>query len=94
VSRIVFILGAGASCEAGAPLMGNFLQRAEKLLPAPEFAPLFEEIAALSQLHSKSNFDLDNIEFVFATFEMAAMIGKMPYGRRTASEEEGISRSR
>jgi hypothetical protein len=83
MSRFVFILGAGASAEAGAPLMANFLERAETLLPKQEFAPLFEEIAALGTLHSKSNLDIDNIEFVFATFEMAALIGKMPYGRRT-----------
>jgi len=72
--------------EAGAPLMGNFLQRAEKLLPQQEYAPLFEEIAALGQLHSKANLDIDNIEFVFGTFEMAALIGKMPHGRSTAPE--------
>lgn len=75
-------MGAGASVEAGAPLMNEFLARAEQRLPAQEFAPLFEEIAALGRLHSKSNLDLDNIEFVFATFEMAALIGKMPLGRQ------------
>jgi hypothetical protein len=28
-----------------------------------------------------------SIEFVFATFEMAALIGKMPHGRSTALED-------
>lgn len=87
MSKFVFILGAGASKESGAPLMGDFLVQAEKLLPAQEFASLFEEIAALGQLHSKANLDIDNIEFVFATFEMAALIGKMPHGRSTAPQD-------
>ena len=33
VARIVFILGAGASRHAAAPLMADFIERAEELRP-------------------------------------------------------------
>jgi hypothetical protein len=62
--------------------MRDFLVRAEKLLPQ-EFASVFEEITTLGQRHSKANFDSDNVEFAFATFKMAALIGKMPHGRNS-----------
>jgi hypothetical protein len=36
VSDIVFILGAGASADAGAPLMADFLDRARDWMDSPD----------------------------------------------------------
>jgi len=85
MSKIVFILGAGASKQAGAPLMGDFLDSASKLLVMGEtgdkqkdFERVFSAIGSLQKVHSKSQLDLSNIESVFNAFEMANILGKMP----------------
>jgi hypothetical protein len=82
----VFILGAGASFEAGAPLMGNFLDRAEDLRRmgevddyAPEFDKVFSLIDALQALYAKSDIDLNNIEAIFGILEMASTVNRL-YG--------------
>src|SRR5688500_12425171 len=70
MSRTVFILGAGASMEAGAPVMRTFLDVADALrrggkLPAPRqasFDLVFKGITALSGAHSKAQLDIDNLE--------------------------------
>src|SRR5271156_2630675 len=82
MSETVFILGAGASHSAGAPLMRNFLDAAERLRThartgRADFELVFEGIAALQQAHFKSAIDLDNIESVFAAFEMAKLLGRL-----------------
>ena len=47
--------------------------------PADEcFKTVFEAIASLQAVHSKSQLDLNNIESVFTTFEMAKTIGRFP----------------
>ncbi len=84
----VFILGAGASKESGAPLMAEFLDTAEDLLRAGEFEEeeeqiekVFKVIALLQQVYSKSYLDLTNIESLFGALEMAIIIdqlGKIP----------------
>ncbi len=84
----VFILGAGASKEAGAPLMSEFIDVAEDLSRAGEFGDetaqidkVFEVIALLQQVYSKSFLDLTNIESLFGALEMATIIdqlGKIP----------------
>ena len=65
MSEIVFILGAGASESSGAPLMNNFLERAQKLyatgkLSAHEehFKRVFEIVSSLQIIHSKSKMDI------------------------------------
>lgn len=85
MSNIVFILGAGASADAGAPLMYDFLDKARDLYAAnkvwefeKQFAVVFEAISALQAVHSKTDMDLYNIESVFAAFEMGQLIGKLP----------------
>ena len=82
MSDVVFILGAGASKQAGAPLMANFLDVAHnlwklgKVKDAEEsFKKVFEARAALQSVHSKSSLDIDNIESVFTAFEMANTLG-------------------
>lgn len=85
MSEIVFILGAGASKEAGAPVMAEFLDKADELRRGQKlgefqehFDRVFEAIWALQQVHSKSQLDLDNLESVFGAFEMGRLTKKLP----------------
>ena len=85
MSEIVFILGAGASKEAGAPVMADFLDKADELRKGgeidqskPDFDRVFDAISALMSVHSKAQLDLDNIESVFAAFEMGRLIDRFP----------------
>jgi hypothetical protein len=86
VSRNVFILGAGASFLAGAPLMNSFIRTAQEiqrgnppLFPKEKayFDLVFKARTLLQQVHSKSELDINNIETLFGTFEMAALVGKL-----------------
>ncbi len=80
MAKTVFILGAGASRHAGAPLMNEFLERAWGLpatsnlgAEAPRhFALVRKGINALQLAHSKGDLDIWNLEAVFDAFEMAA----------------------
>ncbi len=85
MSEIVFILGAGASKEAGAPTMTDFLDEARRLSEegkvdpfGEDFERVFKAISALQIVYSKANIDLDNIESVFAAFEMGRLIKRLP----------------
>lgn len=79
----VFILGAGASKESGAPLMNNFLDVAEDLLRANAFkegdkiSKVFEVISKLQSVYAKSYLELTNIESLFGVIEMARVINKL-----------------
>lgn len=82
MSEFVFILGAGASVSSGAPVMNNFLERAEKLYRtgklreySSHFDRVFETISEMQSIHSKSEMDINNIETVYALLEMAKVIG-------------------
>jgi hypothetical protein len=85
-SKTIFLLGAGASKKAGVPLMKNFLDEAYDLWQqqklgeedAEHFKKVFNGISALQRVHSKSRLDINNLESVFATFEMAKLLNKMP----------------
>ncbi len=87
MSRTVFILGAGASAQAGAPLMWNFLEVAERLryeagaAAEQDFELVLKARAELQAVHSKARLDIENLESVFAAFEMAALRGAL--GRLT-----------
>jgi hypothetical protein len=85
MSEIVFILGAGASSEAGAPLMKNFLSRADQLRRelrtgpyADDFKRVDDAISELTRVHSKAQLNLDDLEEVFGAFEMAKVIQRFP----------------
>lgn len=80
----VIILGAGASRAAGAPLMYDFIDKATKIYRERDtrwaLAHFERVVAARRQLqlaYAKSNIDLDNIENLFSTFEMASLIGSV-----------------
>jgi hypothetical protein len=96
MSQTVFILGAGASRKAGAPLMQNFLDVSEQLRDGnqvseslAQFNLVFAALAALSQTHSKATLDIMNIESVFAAFEMAKLLGRL--GTLTVQEIDQLS---
>ena len=85
MSDVVFILGAGASKQCGAPLMAEFLDVANSLLRKKEvdaerehFDRVFNAIGALQAVHSKAQLDLTNIESVFTALEIARVLGKLP----------------
>ncbi len=89
MADVVFILGAGASQQGGAPVMSSFLDKARRLLftgavqgRAQDFARVFEAIGKLQAVHSKAqDLDITNVESVFAAFEMAKLLSRMPgYG--------------
>jgi len=87
VAKTVFILGAGASKEAGAPLMAEFLDTARDISVSKDhridseshaaFERVFKAIQELRISHYKSYINLDDIEAVFGAFEMARLINRM-----------------
>lgn len=85
MARTVFILGAGASKEGGAPVMREFIDVARDLLARNRvgkaqaaFERVFSAIAALKAVHSNSRLEIDNIETLFAACEMAKTLGRFP----------------
>lgn len=87
MSRTVFIFGAGASAEAGAPLMWNFLNIAENVArehPQDADHESFDLVAkaraALDVVHAKARLNTNNIEDLFAAFEMMDLLEIRPGG--------------
>jgi hypothetical protein len=85
--RTVLIFGAGASKDAGAPLMSNFLDEAGglhysgKTLKPAAFEDVFEAESELQSVFAKSYLDLDSIEALFGAIEMGLLIEK--FGQRS-----------
>jgi len=86
MSKTVFILGAGASKESGAPLMDEFLNESDKLNKSgkieeifkDDFNRVFDAINHLDPIYARANVDLENIEKVYSIFEMGRFIKKLP----------------
>jgi hypothetical protein len=83
-AKTVFILGAGASRAAGGPLMWDFIEKAGQIIEAGQagwaaqsFKCVFEARRKLQAAYAKSHLDIDNIEDLFATYEMAKLIGQL-----------------
>src|SRR5690242_15897502 len=107
MSEIVFILGAGASREAGAPLMKDFLPRADQLRGesrtgqyAEDFQRVDNAINELTRVHSKARLNLTDLEEVSGALEMAKRIGRFPglqteeaYAQCRATEIDKLLRS-
>lgn len=96
--RCLFIFGAGASREAGGPLMADFLDKADLLRRTKHegvrealesFESVFTAISELHGVHAKSYLDLDNIEVLFGAVEMSLLLNKFA-GRHP----EGIKKLR
>jgi hypothetical protein len=84
LAKHVFILGAGASREAGGPLMFDFLDMAEDLwrsrpddVDVKAFKAVFAALDALRAVHAKGALDTQNVESVFSAFEMAQLFGQL-----------------
>jgi hypothetical protein len=83
MSKIVFFLGAGASKDAGAPLMKEFLDVAADLRASGKisqsdflsFDSVLRARSALQKVHSKAQIGIHNVEEVFSAFEMASTLG-------------------
>ena len=82
--KTVFILGAGASRAAGAPLMYDFIECAMRVLRRGDagwahahFDASLEARKKLQSAFIKATVDLDNIENLFATYDMASLIGRL-----------------
>jgi hypothetical protein len=89
----VFIIGAGASREAGGPLMMDFFDRAEQIrkrtdIDKAAFDLVFRAIEELQVVHSKAALDINNIESVMTAFEMAALFGRL--GSLAPGEVRGL----
>ena len=90
MEKILFILGAGASAEGGAPLMGNFLDKAKEIIfdkkidlkNKNDFERVFSAIDALrnGKIEEKLNKEIDwnNIESVFSILEEIQSIEDLP----------------
>lgn len=85
MADVVFILGAGCSVHAGAPVMNDFLDRARELYSAnevadkaQEFERAFSVVSDLQRVHSKAKLDHNNIESVFSAVDLARTIRKLP----------------
>lgn len=96
----LFILGAGASRQAGGPLMADFLDKAEDLLrlktdgiveAEQEFETVFEAIAQLQDIHAKSYLDLNNLEEVFGAIEMGKLLSRL--GKRSPDQIDELRRA-
>jgi len=84
--RNVYILGAGFSASAGAPLINNFLDRSREYLDNPfsglddverqHFEDVFEFRRTVAQAREKIRIDLDNIEQLFGLVEISQQLGK------------------
>ena len=79
--KTIFILGAGASRQGGAPLMADFIDKARDLFRAGNvgrheeaFRTFFDALGDAQVIHSKSRLDTNNIEAVFSAFEFAQII--------------------
>lgn len=81
----VFIVGAGFSADAGAPVIRTFFEQAMELWKNPNsalepeerdiFRQVFDYRQELETAESKVQVDLDNIEDLFGTVEMATQLG-------------------
>jgi hypothetical protein len=81
MARTVFILGAGASAEAGGPLMLQFLDVANRLhrqgrvgAAAEDFELVLRARASLQAVQAKAYIDVFNMENVFGLFEMGRIL--------------------
>jgi hypothetical protein len=93
--RNVFILGAGFSRDAGAPLVHDFLDRARELFDDPDsaldiqereqFEQVFKFKREVAKAREKFRIDLDNIEQLFGLVEMSQRLGSEPPAPREAT---------
>jgi hypothetical protein len=83
MAETVFILGAGASYESGAPLMYNFFDKMGHVIGESEdeglkdcLARVVRAVVGLESSVARVNVDTNNIESVLGLFEMAHLVDK------------------
>src|ERR1700690_671546 len=91
----VFILGAGFSKDAGAPLIHDFLDRAREFYDDPDssldpverkqFDLVFKFKREVAKAREKFQIDLDNIEQLFGLVEMSQRLDSAPPETRDAT---------
>jgi hypothetical protein len=91
----VYILGAGFSKDAGAPLIHDFLDRAREFFADPDsgldpserdhFERVFKFKREIAKAREKFRIDLDNIEQLFGLVEMSQRLGSEPPATRDAT---------
>jgi NAD-dependent SIR2 family protein deacetylase len=85
-NRNVYVLGAGFSAPAGAPVIRDFLDRSRELYDDPRssmdgpererFARVFEFKRSMGQAREKFRIDLDDIEKLFGLVEISQRLGE------------------
>lgn len=84
MSKVLFVLGAGASAAAGAPLMKDFFQRAKQIRGSSsvELQEVINTVlGARDMLRALPLFrgaSHNNLEEIYAAFEMANQVGSFP----------------
>jgi hypothetical protein len=73
----IFLLGAGASRQAGGPLMRDFLDTAQRVLARDDadLVAVLDGRLALRQIYALATLDLLNVESLLSCFEMAELLG-------------------
>lgn len=97
--KTVFILGAGASAESGAPLMSDFVRRAKQLQAKGAYGDEGHHVQAvldaaykeLRSIHSKSTIDYENVEELFSAIDIAQVIRR--FGSRPPESIEALRNS-
>jgi len=81
MAETVFILGAGASRESGAPLMSDFFDVMERVIEGNQDQTLKDALHAviravvdLESSAARINVDTNNVESILGLFEMARLI--------------------
>ena len=99
MARTVFILGAGASAAAGAPLMRDFYRVAKDLQERQDledhralFDLVIKATDSLDPVYAKANMNYtEDLEELFATFEMARVLRRL--GDLEQQEIDGLSQA-
>ena len=99
MSNTVFILGAGASCGYGLPLISSFFKKSKELYVKTKeneykynYEKVRQAIGYLQNVNSKAYINIYNIEEVLSAFEMGRIINKLP-GISNKEETEQIINS-
>ena len=86
-NNLIFILGAGASREAGVPTMYQFLDQTEIVIQKlnhhsrldeelkSSYLSIMEMKGMLNNIYHKANIDLDNIEHLYGALTMGKIFG-------------------
>lgn len=101
MKEIVIVLGAGASCPFGAPLMKDFYHVAASLFVdryatdhlKRQFGIVFDFIDRLQKAQAKANIDLHNIESVYTALEMAQLLGLKNLQSEQSDDWEAMDRA-